>query len=89
MYINNCERQLTSFLLIFGLANVAFDFLLIWLQIFFPANRHVHNRHCCSSFFDIITTRYANKHLHIHCNFFSRQIIGYFLSHSCLFQSPS
>lgn len=77
MYINNCERQLTSFLLIFGLANVAFDFLLIWLQIFSPLTAMCTTA-IAVALFDIITTRYANKHLHIHCNFFSRQIIGYF-----------
>lgn len=82
MYINSMERQLTFFLLIFGLSNLGMNFLLVYLHLFSPLSA-ILTTGIAAALFDLFAGVYAQKQLRIKLPFFTKEILGYFLVAIC------
>ena len=78
MYVNSLEKQLTFFLFIFGVANVAMNGILILIGKFSPTTALI-TTVIATMLFVIFATLYSRKKLGVHCGFFSKRIRGYLI----------
>ena len=84
MYINSMEKQLTFFLLIFGIANALFNGILIFLKLFTPASA-LATTVLAVLLFNCVAAKYCRKKLKIKFSFWGSKQIRNYLFVSMLF----
>lgn len=78
MYLHGMEKQLTFFLLIFGLGNLAMDMGLIGLGRFTPVTA-LASTGVVTALFVLVTSVFCKRRLNLPLGFFSKKIRGYYL----------
>ena len=78
MYINGLEKQLTIFLLLFGLSNLVMDIVLLALCVFTPVTALL-TTGIATTLQVLVSVCYSKRKLNINLGFFSKKIRGYFL----------
>ncbi len=78
MYLNSLEKPLTFFLLIFGLLNLGFNFVLIKLGMFSPITALITTA-VSVLLFTIVSYIFTRKKVDVEYKLITKQVLGYFI----------
>lgn len=78
MYVNNLDKVLTKFLALFGVLNVAVDFLLIWMGYFTPETA-IFSTGIIVVALDVAMYLYVRKELHLEIPLITKKTVCYFI----------